>query len=113
MVAINARTGVWVVDNLGRAPTRARTAFSRGEMKRVEVCRDGVMLIHNHPASKPPSYRDVLTAASFSAVVASIVLGHDGSVWWVSVRDVELAVKLVAHYNELKDQLGDYAEIRH
>lgn len=70
------------------------------------------MLIHNHPASKPPSYRDVLTAASFSAVVALIVLGHDGSVWWVSVRDVELAVKLVAHYNELKDQLGDYAEIK-
>lgn len=112
MVAISARTGVWVVDNLGRAPTRERTAFSRGEMARVEACREGVVLIHNHPASKPPSYQDVHTAASYSAIVASIVLGHDGSVWWVSVSDAELADKLVALYNELKDDLGDYAEVK-
>lgn len=112
MAAVNARTGKLVADNLGRAPTRARTAFSRGEMARVEACREGVVLIHNHPASKPPSYQDVHTAASYSAIVASIVLGHDGSVWWVSVSDAELADKLVALYNELKDDLGDYAEVK-
>lgn len=112
MAAVNARTGKLVADNLGRAPTRERTAFSRGEMARVEACREGVVLIHNHPASKPPSYQDVHTAASYSAIVASIVLGHDGSVWWVSVSDAELADKLVALYNELKDDLGDYAEVK-
>lgn len=112
MVAINARTGVWVVDNLGRVPTRARTAFSRGEMARVEACREGVVLIHNHPASKPPSYQDVHTAASFSAVDASIVLGHDGSVWWVSVSNARIADALESNYNKLKDDLGDYAEVK-
>lgn len=112
MAAVNARTGKLVADNLGRAPTRARTAFSRGEMARVEACREGVVLIHNHPASKPPSYQDAHTAASYSAIVASIVLGHDGSVWWVSVSDAELADKLVALYNELKDDLGGYAEVK-
>ena len=112
MAAVNARTGKLVADNLGRAPMRARTGFRDDEIAKVKACREGVVLIHNHPASKPPSYQDVHTAALYSAIVASIVLGHDGSVWWGSVSDAELADKLVAHYNELKDDLGDYAEVK-
>lgn len=110
MAAVNARTGKLVADNLGRAPMRARTGFNKEELAKVEACGNGVLIIHNHPASKPPSYRDVITAASYSSIAASVVVGHDGSLWYVSVADENIATSLVDYYNDLKDNKGDLAE---
>ena len=112
LVAVNARTGALVVDNLHRTASRAMTGFNAEEMACVQACRDGVVLVHNHPASKPPSYRDVHTAATYSCVRASVVVGHDGSVWWISVDDAVVAVRLESHYNDYKDDLGDFAEVK-
>ncbi|WP_080802011.1 hypothetical protein [Arabiibacter massiliensis] len=112
MAAVNARTGELVADNLGRPPVRGKTGFNAGELERALACPDGVILVHNHPASKPPSYRDVHTAASYSCIVASVIVGHDASVWWVAVRDVGIASKLESHYNDFKDVMGDYAEVK-
>ena len=112
MAAVNDRTGELVADNLHRPPARCRTGFNGAEMERVLDCRDGVILVHNHPAGKPPSYRDVYTAASYPCIRASVVVGHDGGVWWVSVASADVASSLEARYNELKDSLGAYAEVK-
>ena len=57
---------------------------SGDEADEAQMAREcgGVVLPHNHPASVPPSYRDFLTAASEENVKASVILGHDGSVWF-------------------------------
>ena len=41
-----------------------------------------------------------------------MVVGHDGSVWWISVDDAVVAVRLESHYNDYKDDLGDFAEVK-
>lgn len=80
-------------------------------MNRVLACFGGVVLIHNHPASKPPSYRDVHTVSIYPSIIASVVVGHDGSCWWVAAESV-VATVLDGLYNELKDRYGDYAEAK-
>ncbi len=111
LVAIDARTGVLVADNLDVAPTRARaTGFRNSDIAKIRQCSGGVVTIHNHPGSKQPSFRDVVTAAENAEVRASIVVGHDGSVWYVSVNDPSVADQLLAAYNESKAYLGEFAE---
>lgn len=111
LAAIDARTGELVADNLDAAPTKARaTGFRASDIEKIRARRAGVVTIHNHPGSKQPSFRDVVTAAENAEVRASIVVGHDGSVWYVSVSDPSVADQLLAAYNDGKDYLGDIAE---
>lgn len=111
LVAIDARTGALVADNLDALPmVRRRTAFRESDVDKIWACENGVVLIHNHPMSFQPSFRDVMTAAEHVVVVASIVIGHDGSVWYVAVDDSAIAGKLAEAYNGYKDHLGDFAE---
>lgn len=111
LAAIDARTGKPVADNIGAAPMAARkTGFSNDEMAKVEACPHKVVLIHNHPKSIQPSYRDVMTAAESPHVAGSVVVGHDGSVWYFSVTDPAVAERLEGAYNSLKDFLADAAE---
>lgn len=111
LAAIDARTGKPVADNIGAAPMAARkTGFSNDEMAKVEACPHKVVLIHNHPKSIQPSYRDVMTAAESPHVAGSVVVGHDGSVWYFSVTDPAVAERMEGAYNSLKDFLADAAE---
>lgn len=111
LAAIDARTGKPVADNIGTAPRAARkTGFGGEEMAKVEACPHKVVLIHNHPKSIQPSYRDVMTAAESPDVAGSVVVGHDGSVWYFSVTDPAVAERLERAYNSLKDFLADAAE---
>lgn len=41
-----------------------------------------------------------------------MVVGHDGSVWFVSITNGMVAEILEARYNSLKDELAEYAEVK-
>jgi len=111
LVAIDARTGELVADNFDTAPARTRTTGLReSDVEKIRQCPHGIMTIHNHPSSKQPSFRDVVTAAENNEIRGSIVVGHDGSVWYVSVSNPSVADQLFAAYNDGKDYLGDIAE---
>ena len=69
-------------------------------------------MIHNHPHSAIPSFRDVLTASENRMVAGSIVLGHDSSIWYVAAPTKSVANELTSLYNQLKDDLGDRVESR-
>lgn len=111
LVAISSRTGALIADNLD-APTSAyrKTGFRDSDMAKIMGQEDGVVLIHNHPMSLPPSYRDVLTTAENPRVEASLVVGHDGSLWYFSVKDHSVAESLEELYNSAKDARGNRAE---
>lgn len=112
MVAVDARTGALVADNLGRRPEVGRTGFRGDEIASVMRRESGVVSIHNHPNSLPPSYRDLIALASFDILKSSVVVGHDGSVWFVSITNGMVAEILEARYNSLKDELAEYAEVK-
>ncbi len=111
LAAVDARTGAPVADNLDAPPARERaTGFRESDIRKIRGCANGVVTIHNHPGSMQPSYRDVVTAAENDEIKASVIVGHDGSVWYVAVDDPSVAGRLTAGYNALKDSLGDMAE---
>lgn len=110
LVAIDARTGSLVADNLKRGGTEGRTTFVGDELDLVEAHEGEVIVIHNHPHSLAPSYRDVITASRNEAIAGAIVVGHDGSVWYYSAPSTRIAEELESAYNVLKDELGDTAE---
>lgn len=111
LVAINARTGALVADNLDVAPSRTRaTGFRNSDIKKIQKCTDRVVTIHNHPGSRPPSYRDLMTLAENQEISASLVVGHDGSLWYMAVNNPIIAERLERTYNSLKDLFADAAE---
>ncbi len=111
MAAIDAKTGARIVDNLGRAGTARHTYFNNEEMAAIESHRGNVVVIHNHPHSGAPSYGDVVTAARNDRIEGSVVVGHDGSVWFISASNPSIADKLERVYNAAKDALGDNAQL--
>lgn len=112
LVAINARTGALLTDNLDMPAKNRRTGFTKKQYDRVASCSEGAILVHNHPQSRPPSFQDVMTAASEPKVKGSIVVGHDGSMWYFSANGVKIADELSRLYNSYKDVIGDRAESR-
>ena len=111
MAAIDAKTGARIVDNLGRAGTARHTYLNDEEMAAIESHRGNVVVIHNHPHSGAPSYGDVVTAARNDRIEGSVVVGHDGSVWFISASNPSIADKLERVYNAAKDALGDNAQL--
>ena len=112
LVAINARTGSVVADNTDIPAKDKKTGFTNAQSNAVNSCPDGVILIHNHPGSKPPSYRDIITATTEQNIRYSIVVGHNGDVWYFAANDPGIADELTRLYNTYKDTYGDYAEVR-
>ncbi|WP_165048166.1 MULTISPECIES: hypothetical protein [unclassified Adlercreutzia] len=111
LVAVDARTGALVADNLSRDPKgEGRTGFGIREAKAVLACENGVLFVHNHPASTQPSFADVMTAAAYECVHGGVVVGHDGSVWYYAAKglDVRFAEALRRSF---KASYGDRADV--
>ena len=111
LVAVDAKTGALVADNLGREGYARSTAFIGKELEAVSSHLGSVITVHNHPHSYGPSYQDVVTASRNPSIAASVVLGHDGSVWYLSAPSGAIAGMLERAYNLAKDQLGGHAEV--
>lgn len=100
-----------VADNLGRGGHSRTTTFIGDEVKAIQACPHGLITIHNHPHNLAPSYPDVMTASKNPTVFASVVIGHDGSMWYVSAPSEHVAGELRRLYNRFKNDLGDRVEI--
>lgn len=107
LAAVSARTGRLVADNLDMPAEDGHTGFGDAQQEAVGACSDRLVLIHNHPGSTRPSIRDVITAAEEEAVAGSVVVGHDGSVWFVSVDDPTIAAIAEGLYNQARQDFGE------
>lgn len=112
LAAIDARTGKVLADSFSRMPLEGKSWLTDDEVAAIRSHRNGVVLIHNHPRSTEPSYADLMAASRNGEVKMSVIVGHDSSVWYVSVDGTEVADRLESYYNSLKDIFGDYAEVK-
>lgn len=111
LVAIDAKTGELVADNLSREGKAGSSTFEGAELDALNLHRGTVITIHNHPHSLPPSFNDVITASQNRMIAGSIILGHDGSVWYIACASTKAASVLKRAYNALKDAHGEKAEV--
>ena len=83
MLAVNARTGDFIADNFNREGSIKGTGFNDDEVKELDKCKDGIILIHNHSLNGRPSAQDMVTYLNEERVKVSIILCHDGTVYGI------------------------------
>ncbi len=83
MLAVNARTGELIVDNFNREGSIKGTGFNDDEVKELDKCKDGIILIHNHSLNGRPSAQDMITYLNEERVKISLVLCHDGTMYGI------------------------------
>ncbi|MCQ2080720.1 MAG: hypothetical protein MJZ11_03620 [Lachnospiraceae bacterium] len=103
MIAINGRTGEFIVDNLNRPGDSSGTTFNEYEMAEIEKCEDSIILIHNHSYNRQPSGKDIASYAMNDKVKISIIACHNGDVYAIIKAN-----KVVAQiYNELFNEFPE------
>lgn len=112
MVAINARTGEFLVDNFERDGSISGTGFTKSESYKVLNCPDNVALIHNHSLNGRPSIQDILTYAREDKVKLSIIACHDGTLYAIygvnpKVNDVYNAI-----FEKTRQSVTDLDEVK-
>lgn len=108
MIAIDARTGAVVASNIDMPAVDGKTGFTAAQVDDIMKCPNKVVLIHNHPSSTQPSFRDILEASSMPKIAAIMVAGHDSSLWYVACTK-QTGLALQKSYDKLRDRLGDRA----
>lgn len=83
MLAINARTGDFLVDNFNREGSIKGTGFTPEEARVLDDCKDGIILLHNHSLNGRPSAQDMLTYLQEERIKISLILCHDGTVYGI------------------------------
>ena len=99
MSVVSWKKGERVTDTFGHGLKSQACGLTA---KQVEACRrtkGGVVLIHNHPMSSPPSWADIRTVAENDWVRSSVVACHDGTIYEIKVNDRSV----VQAYEELRE----------
>lgn len=107
MYVIDARTGNLIVKS--SAKTSYQTGLNDEEYEKVKKFDGPIVIIHNHPAGRRPSFQDILTAFKTEKVAASVVAGHNGELHWIYDFDRSLPIEHLYDtvYNKNKDITND------
>lgn len=84
LVAISRKNGDRILDSFDKQAIKGRVGLTQQEVEKLRKSDGGVVLIHNHPNSGPPSWTDIKTVASNNWIRSSIVACHDGTVWEIT-----------------------------
>ena len=106
---VNARSGDIVADTFGYEPTPHGARLKPTESKKASECEDGVVTVHNHPASVYPSYADVKMTVANRNVRGSIVACHDGDVYLIEADKnwADMEKRYWEIYTEKRKELVD------
>lgn len=97
LLAVNARTGEFLVDNFERDGSKYGTGFTEQEYTAITNCSDFIVVMHNHSLNGRPSAQDIMTYLHDEHVKLSLVLCHDGTLY--SINAVRPETEMI--YNDL------------
>ena len=103
MAIIDARTGELLTDNLSIGEdSHFKTGLSFEEYQKIKDSEKRFLILHNHPSSTRPSITDILTFWKEEKADASIVVGHDGTVYVIANanRKIPLDKLYEKYYND-------------
>lgn len=104
LVVLDFRTGKVLTENV-TATEGGKVALNREQYQKVLDAPHGVILLHNHPEGRRLSKSDVFSAFKESSVKASVVVGHDGEVYYIYDinRIISLDLEFEKIYNKYKE----------
>lgn len=83
LLAINCRTGEFIVDNFDRDGEVYKTSFTDIEAEQINKCKDSIALIHNHSNNVRPSGQDLLAYLKNDKIKLSLIVCHNGKVYGI------------------------------
>lgn len=110
LLAINARTGEFLVDNFDRDGETYKTGFNAAEYKHIEGCPDSIILVHNHSLNGRPSGQDLLAYLHTEKVKISIIACHDGNIYAIYGINPKFEEQYTRRYEKYKAQTNDKNE---
>ena len=104
LVALNARTGQFLVDNFDREGTSCKTGFNEDEHAIIDRCPDSIVLIHNHSLNGMPSGQDLLSYLHNEKIRVSLIACHDGTLYAIYgvKKEFEETYKKILNENKLR-----------
>lgn len=112
LLAINARTGDFIVDNFNRSGSEKRTSFIASEKMEIDKCKDLIILVHNHSLNGKPSAQDLLSFLHQENVALSLVACHDGTIYEISYVNPIFEKMFYDRIEYYKANLSDMDEIK-
>ncbi|MDO5148982.1 MAG: hypothetical protein ACI4KB_08905 [Oscillospiraceae bacterium] len=99
LIAVNARTGEFIVDNFNREGSIRGTGFNEVEAEKLLKCKDSIVLLHNHSLNGRPSAQDLITYLNEDIVRISLIICHDGTVYGI----YEVKPEFKIYYEKILD----------
>lgn len=104
LIAINARTGEFIVDNFARTGNSKSTGFTLEEYNKTQECPNMIILMHNHSRNGRPSAADLLSYLNNEKVKLSLIICHDGDIFVIyGVKE-----KFKSIYNDFLEESKKY-----
>lgn len=102
LVAISRKSGKVLADSFAFEPVKGASGLDTRNIRRIEASGERAVLIHNHPNSTEPSWRDVKTVAERWWVDANVVACHDGTLYEVTCSNPEVMDAYEWAYSKIK-----------
>lgn len=107
MLAVNSRTGEFLVDNFNRDGKMMSTGFTIQEYNKTQECREFITLMHSHSLNGRPSATDLLSYLNNKKVNLSLIICHNGDVYAIYGVKPEFKKMFTDIVEELKNYTND------
>ena len=98
LIVIDSRTGKVITDNFDNTGTKYKTGLTEEQYKLVQEQKSNFIMMHNHPDSVRPSGTDIITLWKEKRADASVIVGHDGTIFMLSEINRKIPIDKI--YNE-------------
>ena len=112
MLAIDARTGEFIADNFERPGQIGGTGFTPEEERKIESCKNFIIVMHNHSYNGPPSAQDLLTYLHNDKIKISFIICHDGTLFGIYAVKKEFEKSYKECLEQAKERISDIDEAK-
>lgn len=107
MVAVDYRSGKFIVDNYNRDGMILKTSFNDEEYDKIEQNKGTIILIHNHSLNVRPSGGDIISFAKNDKIAMSLIACHDGDLY--AIISAEKVVEEIYNkaYNDFRKNFDE------
>ncbi|MCM1083049.1 MAG: hypothetical protein NC393_05400 [Clostridium sp.] len=112
LIAINARNGAFIVDNLKRSGNIAKTGFKKEEYKKIQQCKDHIIIMHNHSLNGRPSAQDIISYSRDNHIKLSLIICHDGTIYGIYDVKEEFEQIYSEYLNKAKEKTNNINEAK-
>lgn len=113
MFAIDARTGELIVDNFEKTGPIDGSGFTSEEKRKIDLCKNYVIVMRDRPNNEPPAARDLLTYLHNDKIKISFILCRDGTLYGIYSVKKEFDELYNTYLKQAKERVSNIDAAKH